>query len=159
MDWTFNGLPIHILIVHFVVIVVPVAALCVLLVAAWPAARKRIGIVSPVIALAALISVPIATEAGEALEEQVTETALSELHTHLGKDLLPWVIALFVVALAQWVWYHFFTGSGRYVARVTSAPLRLAIPIALTIAAVVVVIGACYVVFLIGESGARATWG
>jgi hypothetical protein len=37
--------------------------------------------------------------------------------------------------------------------------LRLAIPIALTIAAIVVAIGACYVVFLIGESGARATWG
>jgi hypothetical protein len=159
MDWTFNGLPIHILIVHFVVIVVPVAALCLLLMAAWPAARKRIGIVSPLIALAALVSVPIATEAGEALEEQVKETALSELHTHLGKDLLPWVIVLFVVALAQWVWYHFFTGSGRYVGSVKPPALRLAIPIALTIAAIVVAIGACYVVFLIGESGARATWG
>ena len=159
MDWTFNGLPIHILIVHFVVVVVPVAALCLLLVAAWPAARKRIGIVSPLIALAALVSVPIATEAGEALEEQVKETALSELHTHLGKDLLPWVIALFVVALVQWVWYHFFTAPGRFVGTLKSAALRIAIPIALSVAAVVVVIGSSYVVFLIGESGARATWG
>jgi hypothetical protein len=159
MDWTFNGLPIHILVVHFVVVVVPAASLLLLLVAAWPAARKRIGVVSPLVALAALVSVPIATEAGEALEEQVKETALSELHTHLGKDLLPWAIALFAVALVQWVWYHFFSGTGRYASVVTSKPQRMAITIALAVAVAVVVVGSSYVVFLIGESGARATWG
>lgn len=158
MDWTFNGLPIHILIVHFVVIVVPAATLCVLLMAAWPAARARIGIVSPLIALAALISVPIATEAGEALEEQVKETALSELHTHLGKDLLPWAVALFLVALVQWAWYHYFSGTGRFASTITDRRTRLVITIAIIVAAAVVIVGADYVVFLIGESGARATW-
>ncbi|WP_255452867.1 hypothetical protein [Cryobacterium sp. Sr8] len=33
-----NGLPAHVLLIHFVVIVVPLAALCALLAVAWPAA-------------------------------------------------------------------------------------------------------------------------
>ncbi|MET4781446.1 hypothetical protein [Glaciihabitans sp. UYNi722] len=37
MDYEFNGLPLHVLLVHFVVIVVPLAALRTALVAAWPA--------------------------------------------------------------------------------------------------------------------------
>lgn len=159
MDWTFNGLPIHILVVHFVVVVVPVAGLLLLLMAAWPAARSRIGIVSPLVALAALVSVPIATEAGEALEEQVKETALSELHTHLGKDLLPWAIGLFAVAVAQWVWFRFFSGTGRYAKLVSTRSLRIAVTAVLAVAVIVVVGGSGYFVFLIGESGARATWG
>ncbi|CAN5116020.1 hypothetical protein BH11ACT3_BH11ACT3_14200 [soil metagenome] len=158
MDWIFNGLPLHILIVHFVVIVVPLAALCVVLTAAWPTARRRLGIVTPLVALAALISVPIATQAGEALEEQVNETALSELHTHLGKDLLPWAIALFAVAVLQWIWFRYFTGTGSLAGRITSHPLRLGITIALIVAAAVSVVGSSYYVFVIGESGARATW-
>ena len=88
MTWEFNGLPIHILLIHFVVIVVPLAGLCTVLAAAWPAARRRLGIVTPLIALAALIAVPITTEAGEVLEEQVAENAFSELHAQLGLSLI-----------------------------------------------------------------------
>ncbi len=62
MTWEFNGLPIHILLIHFVVIVVPLAGLCTVLAAAWPAARRRLGIVTALIALAALIAVPIGTD-------------------------------------------------------------------------------------------------
>lgn len=158
MDWVFNGLPLHPLLVHFVVIVVPLAALCLTLGTVWPAARKRLGIVTPLVALAALISVPIAVEAGEALEEQVAESALSELHGHLGRDLLPWAIALFVVAVAQWVWFHFFTGTGRFTSRVTSKALRIGIPVVLAVAVAVVVVGAVVTTVIIGESGASAVW-
>jgi hypothetical protein len=158
MDWVFNGLPLHPLLVHFIVIVVPLAALCLALGTAWPAARRRLGIVTPLVALAALISVPLAVEAGEALEEQVAESALSELHGHLGRDLLPWAIALFVVAAVQWVWFRFFTGSGRLASRVTSRLLRVGVPVALAIAVVVVVIGAVVTTVIIGESGASAVW-
>ena len=43
----FNGLPIHILLVHAVVVLVPLAALLTMLSAVWPAARRRIGIITP----------------------------------------------------------------------------------------------------------------
>jgi hypothetical protein len=158
MTWEFNGLPLHILLIHFVVIVVPVVVLCTLLAAAWPAARRRLGIVTPLLALVALISVPITVEAGEVLQEQITETALSELHGELGRDLLPWAIALFVVATIQWVWFHFFTGTGKYADRVTSRGVRIAITVALAVAVVIVAIGAVYSVFVIGESGAKSVW-
>ncbi len=158
MNWMFNGLPLHVLIVHFVVIVVPLAALCLVLGTVWPAARRRLGIATPIVALAALISVPIAVEAGEALEEQVAESALSELHAHLGRDLLPWAIALFVVSVAQWIWFRFFTGTGRFASRITSAPARLAISVVLMVAVAIVVIGAVVVTVIIGESGASAVW-
>lgn len=158
MDWLFNGLPIHVLVTHFVVVIVPLTALCLVLAAAWPAARRRLGIVTPILALSALISVPIATEAGEALEEQVKESALSEVHTHLGKDLLPWAIALFVVALAHWAWYRFFTGEGRFAHTLTSRPARIAVTVLLALAVAAVVIGSVVWVVVIGESGARAAW-
>lgn len=158
MDWLFNGLPIHVLLVHFVVIVVPLAALCAVLVSAWPAARRRLGVVSPLVALAALISVPITTQAGEALEEQVAETAFSEAHTHIGRDLLPWAIALFAVAAAQWAWFHFFTGTGRWTTHISSRPMRIAIRVLLILAVAAVAIGAVIEVIVIGESGARSVW-
>ncbi len=158
MTWEFNGLPIHILLIHFVVIVVPLAGLCTVLAAAWPAARRRLGIVTPLIALAALIAVPITTEAGEVLEEQVAENAFSELHAQLGRDLLPWAIALFVVATVQWIWFHYFSSTGRFANRITSKPVRLAVTILLAVAVAVVVVGSVYTVFVIGESGAKAVW-
>jgi ethanolamine transporter EutH len=158
MDWLFNGLPIHALIVHFVVVVVPVAALCLALSMFWPAARRRLGIVTPLVALAALISVPIATQAGEALEEQVSETALSEAHVHMGEDLLPWSIAVFVVAVLQWVWFRYFTEDGKFAGRVGSRAVRTTITIVLAVAVVTVILGSVITVIVIGESGARAVW-
>jgi hypothetical protein len=158
MDWLFNGLPIHVMLVHFVVIVVPVAALLLILATVWPAARTRLGIVTPLLALAALISVPLVVEAGEALEEQVAETALSEAHTHIGRDLLPWAIALFVVAAAQWAWFRFFTGKGRYANAISSRPARIVITVLLYAIVAVVAVGVVVSVFTIGESGAKAVW-
>lgn len=159
MDWLINGLPLHPLIVHFVVIVVPLAALCLLLSAFWPAARKRLGIVTPIVALAALISIPLAEQAGEALEEQVAETALTEIHTDLGESLLPWAIALFLVAAAHWAWYRFFTGDTALAKRVSSPAVRTTVTVVFMVLAVVVAIGAVVMTVIIGESGARAVWG
>jgi hypothetical protein len=158
MNWLFNGLPIHVLLVHFVVIVVPLAALCLVLGTVWPAARRRLGIATPLVAFAALVSVPIAVQAGEALEEQVAESALSELHGHLGRDLLPWAIALFLVSVVQWIWFHYFTGTGRYASRLTSRSARIAITVVLAVAVAIVVVGAVVVTVIIGESGANAVW-
>jgi hypothetical protein len=158
MDWLFNGLPLHPLIVHFVVVVVPLAALCLLLSAFWPTARRRLGIVTPLVALAALISVPIATQAGEALQKQVPKTALSEEHVHMGDGLLPWAIAVFVIATLQWAWVRYFSDGGKYAGRLTSGAVRTAISIVLIVAVLAVAAGSIVTVIAIGESGARAVW-
>jgi uncharacterized membrane protein len=158
MSWTFNGLPIHVLLVHFVVIVVPLAALVAVVAAFWPAARRRIGIVSPILAFVALVSVPLATQAGEALQGQITETSLSRMHTHMGDGLLPWAGLLFLGALLQWGWFRSAAGGGALAGRATSERARLVIRILLAALVVVAAVGACVEVFLIGESGARAVW-
>ena len=66
--------PLHVLIVHAVVVFIPLAALLTVLSAVWPAARRRLGIVTPIVALLALILVPFAANAGEWLQARVCRT-------------------------------------------------------------------------------------
>jgi len=159
MDFEFNGLPLHVLLVHFVVIVVPVAALCTVLAAAWPAARRRLGIVTPVIALGALISVPITTEAGQWLQARVGHTELVAAHAALGTTLLPWAVATFLVAAIQWFWFRFVTATeARFASRVPGKSARLVITLVLAAAVAVLAVGSVLTVVQIGESGVRAIW-
>lgn len=159
MDYQIAGLPLHILVVHFVVIVVPLAALCLGLTAAWPAARRRLGIVTPIIALAALIAVPIATQAGEWLAARVHQTVLIQAHITLGETLLPWAVATFIIASLQWSWYRFFATPGSALfTLVRSRTLRISITIVLAILVAVAAIGSVITVVVIGESGSRAVW-
>ena len=160
IDWEFNGLPLHVLIVHAVVIVVPLAALCALLTAFWPAARRRLGIVTLLVALAALVLVPLAVQAGEWLQSRlVNVTPLLGTHTSLGNTLLPWVIALFLVAALQWFWYRYVTAEGaRFASALPHGTGRLAATIVLDLMVLVSALGSVVTVALIGESGSRAVW-
>ena len=88
-DWQINGLPLHPLLVHAVVVLLPLAALMLILGSVWPAARRTFGILTPIIALASLIAVPLTTQAGEALERKTEPSAILEKHTELGDHLLP----------------------------------------------------------------------
>ena len=159
-DWEFNGLPLHVLIVHAVVIVVPLAALCAVLTAFWPAVRRRLGIVTPLIALAALVLVPLAVQAGEWLQSRlVNVTPLLGAHTSLGRTLLPWVIVLFLVAVLQWGWYRYIAGDGARFAAVLRSPTgRLIATVILDLVVLASAIGSVVTVALIGESGSRAVW-
>lgn len=154
MDYIFNGLPVHVLIVHLVVILVPVTALLVLIAAAWPAARRWLGIVPPLFALALVVLVPITTNAGEWLQARVGEAPLIAVHASLGLTLWPWVIALAVVAVLQWVWFRLLAPRTAPDARM----LRRLVWAACVIAALITAVGATVVVVQIGESGARAIW-
>ena len=159
-DWEFNGLPLHVLIVHAVVIVVPLAALCAVLTAFWPAGRRRLGIVTPLVALAALVLVPLAVQAGEWLQSRlVNVTPLLGAHTSLGLTLLPWAIALFIVAALQWTWYRYIAAPGaRFASALPSRAGRLTVNIVLDLVVLVTAVGSVVTVALIGESGSRAVW-
>ena len=150
MDWKFGELPLHPLLVHLTVMVIPLAALCLVLSAVWPAARRRLGLVTPILALVALIAVPITTSAGLWLADRVGRTPLVDRHQALGESMLPWSIAVFVVAASVWVWYRF----GQ------AAPHRWRMPVAvvLAVAAVIVAAGSVVMIVQIGESGASAVW-
>lgn len=151
-----NGLPLHVLLVHFVVVLVPLAALCTVAVAAWPAARRRLGIVTPLLALVNLILVPIVTDAGEWLQARVPSTPLIVSHAALGMTLYPWTIAVFVFAALQWAWFFFFDKPGS--PRRPSTVLRRVVLVVLIVVSVGLAVGSIVDVVLIGEAGARAIW-
>lgn len=96
-----GGLPLHPLVVHATVVLVPLAALAVLLAGVWPTFRRRAGCLPLLLALVALVLVPVATQSGEAFQERVGGGDLVERHADLGGGLLPWVAVLAVVAVAQ----------------------------------------------------------
>jgi hypothetical protein len=103
MPSTLFGLPTHAMVVHAAVVLIPLAALAVVLHAFWPAARRRLGVGTPILAGIALILTPLATSSGDDLEHMVGENALVRKHAELADGLLPWVFGLFVVALALWL--------------------------------------------------------
>ncbi|MEU8578375.1 DUF2231 domain-containing protein [Streptomyces asoensis] len=152
-----NGLPAHILLVHFVVVLVPLTALALVVCAAWPRAAQRMGVVLPLLALVTLVSVPLTTGAGEWLEGHVESNALVRRHAELGDGLLPWVMGLFVLAAVVW-WATgraAVSGSGGSVRGPASAmPVRVAaVVLSLAVAA-----GGVVDVYRIGDSGAKAAW-
>ncbi|MDR7085214.1 putative membrane protein [Aeromicrobium panaciterrae] len=145
----FFGLPLHPLIVHATVVVVPLAALLVLLATANSKVRRWAGPLPLAASALGVILVPLSTSTGETLEEHVAETALLEKHTEMAEALLPWMIALAVVALASYV-LHRRNGE-------TPATSR-AIPTILVVAALVAAAGTTVQVGRIGHSGAEAAW-
>ena len=146
MPKDIHGLPLHPLIVHATVVIVPLAALTVLLAALWPRFRTWAGPLPAGLSLVGLILVPLSTSTGETLERHVPHSALLQRHTHLADGLLPWMIGLAAVALVGYAVHR----------RDTSAP-RI-VPIVLAALTVVTVVGTTVQVVRIGESGAKAAW-
>ena len=154
MPTTIAGLPLHPLLVHATVVVVPAAALTVLLAALWPRFRRWAGLLPLGLAVGGLILDPLSTSTGESLEHQVGESALIEKHAELADGLLPWLIALVVVAagLYAWHWRQSRRGPGDTTAS------RAWVPVAISGLAVVAALGTSVQVVLIGHSGAKAAW-
>jgi uncharacterized membrane protein YfcA len=158
-----SGLPAHILLVHLAIVAVPFAAVLTVMSTVWPAARRRLGIVTPLAALGALIVVPITTHAGEWLQDRVTPSKLIARHVHLGHELLPWAIGLFLVALAQWLWFRTpgfgARPAGDPAVETGTAPrIRLAVGAVAAVLAVAVGVGSVVQIYRIGESGSKAVW-
>ena len=72
MPATIFGVPTHPLAVHAAVVLVPLAAIAVVIAALWPAVRRRYGPVVLILATLALVSVPVAKESGESSTFEVT---------------------------------------------------------------------------------------
>ena len=68
---TIFGLPVHALVLHVVVVLVPLAAAGVVAIAAVPRWRARFGVLVIAIATAGLAAVPVATRSGGKLEHRL----------------------------------------------------------------------------------------
>jgi len=150
---TINGLPAHVLIIHLVVVGVPLAALLTVLSGVWPAARRRLGVITPIVAFIALVSVPVASDAGEWLRDRVFATDLIRVHTQLGGELTPWAVGLFVAALLPWVLPRLARRFDRE--KTWLAPTAW---IGMGVLAVGFAVVSVIQVVRIGDSGAKAAW-
>ena len=143
---TVFGLPIHPLLVHATVVIVPLAALTVLLSAVWPTFRAWAGWGPLALAVAAVVLTPLSTSTGEELEHRVGESSAVERHAELGDMLFWWVVPLAVLAAVLY-WWHRSSRPGRGLAVVVA------------VLPVLVAVGTLVQVVLIGHSGAQSAWG
>lgn len=97
---TVDGIPLHPLVVHAVVVLLPLAAVGAVLVAVRPAWRARFGVPVLLIALVGVATVPVATLSGQQLRDGLPgPNSLIAEHEARGLTLLPVAIA-FLVLLA-----------------------------------------------------------
>jgi hypothetical protein len=174
---TVNGLPAHILLVHLIVVLLPLAALLLVGSTVWPAARRRLAGPNALLSVVVVALVPITTDAGEWLERRVASTALVRAHTELGDTAI--YVAIPVAVLAVLVWWREResqapqrnpdlepvenNGSTKVetrtvVRRTFLAPTSTVVTVILTALSIVAAVAAAYVIYRIGDSGAQAAW-
>jgi len=146
---TIDGLPVHVLLVHFVVVLAPLEAVLAVGASIWPAMRRRLVWLIAVLALVTLVLTPLTTDAGEWLEKRVPESTVVETHAELGDTMLYFALAAVVVAALLVVRHR--------------RDLRGIRPVkwqSIAVVLIAVVVGAATIVqvYRIGESGARAAW-
>ena len=145
MPETIFGLPLHPLVVHATVVIVPLAAIVLGLSLVVPRFRRWAGVLPLGLTAASVVLAPLSTSTGEGLEHMVGETRLVQQHAQLGEMLVWWCVGMFVVAGADW-WL-------RRSRRLGGAALT-----AIAVAGVVVSLGTIVQTVLIGHSGAKAAW-
>lgn len=143
-----NGIPLHPLVVHAVVVLLPLTILGTLAIAAKPAWRTRYGHLVVAVGVLSLIFIPIATSSGEALQRRLGDPGE---HAALGGQLIWFAIPLVTLAAAMW-WLARRTAAGR------PALGRAVLPKAIAVLAVVAALAAGVQVYRVGDSGARAAW-
>lgn len=142
---TIAGLPLHPLVVHAAVVLVPLTAVGAVLMAIWPRFSRRFGVLVVVIAGVALVASVVAKESGEHLARQV---GISEQHMELGDRMPLAAAALAVLTVVFWLFDRGIPGNRR-------RPWWLVV---LAVILVVVALGAIYLTILTGHSGAEAVW-
>lgn len=138
-----TGLPVHVLITHAVVVLLPLAVLTLILVITLPRLRAHYSYPAVGLAIVSAISAIIAEQSGEALQARVGSAGQ---HAEWGEMLPPVAVSLAVLSV---IWL--------IVSRMASSRGKVW---ATLIGSVVVVAGVIAVVItvLTGHSGAQETW-
>ena len=140
------GLPLHPLLVHSAVVLVPLVAIGALVMSYLPSFSRRHGKIILILAVVAQISVFLAKMSGEAFSEIINKNV--EKHAELG-EIAP-LVTLPMVALIYVRWRMDRSGStfgSILIRRLTSVALVLA-----SLASIIVIV-------LVGHSGASSVWG
>ena len=138
--YTVSGLPVHALIVHFAVVVLPVGATALIALIYMPKLKSKYSFITTIGVVLGSAAVLVAKQSGEALAERIGTPVK---HADYAEIL---TIAAFVLMVLTLVWYR--STKGRRSRVVT--PLGHA-----TVLASIAVLG---LTFLTGHTGAQAVW-
>ena len=147
-----HGLPAHVLLVHFLVVLAPLTALLEIACALWPAARRgHLVWFTAVLAAVTTALTPITTHAGGWLYDlRRNPEPILRKHAELGDTMIYFAIALLVVAVALVVLGVVERRSGARHAAVRGT---------VAIVAIAVGVAAMIQIYRIGDAGAQSVWG
>jgi drug/metabolite transporter (DMT)-like permease len=143
---TFSGLPVHALVVHAVVVLVPLAALGGIIMAVWRSFSRRFAPLVVIVAGMAAGSALVAKESGEKLATRLGGGPPT--HMQLGTWMPIIAGALFILILVYWL-----------VDR--GIPLNRPRPLWLKLLGVALIVVALFAIFWtvrVGHTGSEAVW-
>lgn len=162
--FTIGGIPAHPLVVHAVVVLLPLAAVGAVVIAVRPSLRRTLGVAVSLVALAGVVAVPIATQAGSRLLDSMGGGGpLTAEHADRAGNLLPWAVVFLVllvvsVATGKRADHTAAPADGGGVAVATRATtLRRVSTITGALAALAGIVVTGLVVW-IGDAGAQSVW-
>lgn len=144
-SFTIDGLPLHPLVVHIVVVLLPLAAIGLIVISLVPKWSVRFG---PLVWPLALVSTVAAFVAERSGRELGLKVGVPAEHMQFGQQVKFWAIGVTILALLVWL-----------MDRNPGQKKRSLIEKIIAGVAIVVSIGAIYVTFLAGDTGAEAVWG
>jgi hypothetical protein len=154
------GLPAHPLFAHIPVVLIPLAALGVVLMC-WRKLRDRIGWFVAGILVVAGIATQLAITAGKNLRPYVPETQLVRNHVHMGENVRPWLLLMFLCVVGVLL---IDRAMAKRVVAGTSASgeqgrdrLKIGSTVLLALALVFSAMSVYWIV-KIGHSGSKAVW-
>jgi hypothetical protein len=140
------GLPVHPLVVHSAVVLVPLVAFSALAMSYWPSFSRKYGKPILILAVIAQISLFVAKSSGEPFEERLGKEV--ERHAELGEIAPLTFIPLLALLFIRW-------RMDRSGATVGSPRVRRMVSILLALAAILALV----YIYLTGHSGAESVWG
>ncbi len=141
---TITGLPVHALVVHVVIVLLPLAALGAIGIALVPRWSVRFGIVVWPLALVATGAAVVAEKSGEQLALRVGNPLT---HAELGEQMKYFAAALTIVTFMLW-----------FVDRREADRRRAGLTKILAIIVIVAAVLSVGWVYRVGDSGYRAVW-
>ena len=146
----FLGIPVHPLVVHAAVVLVPLVAIGTLLIAFWPKARIRFGWLTAILSLGGIGATFLARQSGEELFESLNEEASPTLSSHMSwGNQAFWPAIVMAVALFAMM----LITRGRKAEDRSSVWYWVSAVVAVLAAVVSLVM-----IIKVGHSGATAVW-
>jgi uncharacterized membrane protein len=158
---TISGIPLHPLVVHIPVVLIPLAFVGAILALFVPKWRGWCLPLTAVFATVSLVGVQLAIQSGEGLEEILDEeSAAIERHSQLAEQARPMVLVFVVFAIAAAVIWWFIRREPAEDGGAGSARAATLRKLVVPVCALSVLTGALATVWVYrtGHSGAESVW-